>query len=320
MVSIIIPVYNVRSYIKKCLESVVSQTYIGSMECLIIDDCGQDDSISIAKEFISDYNGSIDFRIIHHVQNKGLSGARNTGIRESRGNWLYFLDSDDWITPDCIQTMKGCTERHPDVEMVQGGVFSNNKDIENWFSLENKPLTPEFSDNPDWINAQTLTGNPIFVTVWNKLLSKQFIVKHSLYCEEGMLNEDELWSFMLSKVLTKVSFTKTNTYFYNIREGSIIGNKEKMLLNYPRLIRYKILNIGGQYSARETMQTAKFILKYESESVTKQQKCQYILSKIRLVFKAPRNLRSPLLKIFFSPIRTGKEEFFNYLHMQIFKC
>ena len=77
-VTIIIPVYNVAPYIKDCLKSVVRQTYRGGMECLLIDDCGTDDSIAIAEKMIKTYVGPICFRIIRHESNRGLSAARNT--------------------------------------------------------------------------------------------------------------------------------------------------------------------------------------------------------------------------------------------------
>ena len=79
-ISIIIPTYNVQDYIAKCLESIATQTYTDGVECLVIDDCGTDNSIAIAEQFIANYSGPISFQIIHHEQNKGVSAARNTGI------------------------------------------------------------------------------------------------------------------------------------------------------------------------------------------------------------------------------------------------
>ena len=78
-VSIVIPVYNVEAYIIECLESVARQTYRGEMECLIVDDCGADESIALAEDFIRSYQGDIHFQILHHDHNRGLAAARNTG-------------------------------------------------------------------------------------------------------------------------------------------------------------------------------------------------------------------------------------------------
>ena len=98
-VSIIIPVYNVSAYIERCVKSVMKQTYSGDIECILVNDATPDDSIDIAKRLIADYNGPIQFRILNHEHNKGFSATRNTGIDAATGDYLYFFDSDDEITP-----------------------------------------------------------------------------------------------------------------------------------------------------------------------------------------------------------------------------
>ena len=102
-VSIIIPIYNVEPYIERCLQSVVSQTY-PYFECILIDDCGNDRSMPFAEQFIQNYSGEIHFRILRHENNCGLSSARNTGMKAANGDYIYFMDSDDAITPECIET------------------------------------------------------------------------------------------------------------------------------------------------------------------------------------------------------------------------
>ena len=119
-VSIIIPVFNVAPYIADCLRSVMRQTYTGNMECLIVDDCGTDNGIAIAERMIADYKGPIRFQILHHERNRGLSAARNTGTEAAIGEYLYYLDSDDEKTEDCIERLMGKVTDHPGVEMVQG--------------------------------------------------------------------------------------------------------------------------------------------------------------------------------------------------------
>ena len=101
-VSIIIPVYNVELYIAECLQSVMNQTYQGQLECIVVDDCGTDRSMEIVARMIAGYDGPIEFRVLHHEKNMGLSCARNTGIDAVTGDYVFFLDSDDWISYDCI--------------------------------------------------------------------------------------------------------------------------------------------------------------------------------------------------------------------------
>ena len=103
-VSLIIPVYNVSEYIERCMHSVMAQTYT-DIECIIIDDCGTDDSMAKCEQMIREYEGPIKFLILHHEHNRGLSAARNTGIHQTIGKWFYFLDSDDEITPHCIEKL-----------------------------------------------------------------------------------------------------------------------------------------------------------------------------------------------------------------------
>ena len=102
-ISIIIPIYNVEPYIEDCLQSVMRQTYRGMMECILVDDCGTDNSMKVAEQLIKIYNGPIDFKVLHHEHNRGLSAARNTGIDAACGDYVYFLDSDDWISDDCFE-------------------------------------------------------------------------------------------------------------------------------------------------------------------------------------------------------------------------
>ena len=141
-ISIIVPVYNVEHYIKECFDSIAAQTYKGEIECIFVDDCGKDDSVAVLEKLIAEHKGPIQFSIVHHEQNKGLSVARNTGIHHSSGDYLYFIDSDDTITPDCIEKLTALAEKYPGVDIVQGSTKSKL----NWFQLANKRF-PEFSDN-----------------------------------------------------------------------------------------------------------------------------------------------------------------------------
>lgn len=231
-ISIIIPVYNVEQYIKECLQSVISQVYNGDIECLVVDDCGQDNSIRIAQDIISSYTGGIAFRILHHDKNKGLSAARNTGLRNASGDYVYFLDSDDYIYPDCIHSLVETLSKFPQSEIVIGGADCSLQSC----NLEKKMNDlPPFSDDVRWIRKTFLTRGQLPITAWNKLILKDFLIKNNLFFMEGVLNEDEHFNFIIAKKLSKVSFCFRNTYFYNQREGSIMTSnnalsKQKSLL------------------------------------------------------------------------------------------
>ena len=100
-ISVIIPIYNVEKYIAECLESVINQTY-SNLEIICIDDCGSDNSMKIVQEY-ADKDSRI--KIIRHEENSGLAPARNTGLNNADGDYILFLDSDDYLMPDIIQKM-----------------------------------------------------------------------------------------------------------------------------------------------------------------------------------------------------------------------
>ena len=110
-ISIIIPVYQVEAFIEECVQSVAQQTYRGSIECIIIDDCGKDKTMDIVNHFLKFYSGPIKFRVIRHERNQGVSAARNTGINAAKGDYLMLIDDDDFITPNCIDTLVECIQK-----------------------------------------------------------------------------------------------------------------------------------------------------------------------------------------------------------------
>ena len=104
LISIVIPVWEVSAYIARCLRSVMGQTY-SRIECIIVDDASQDDSIAQCEQMIAKYRGPIRFSILHHSHNRGLSAARNTGTEAATGEYIYYLDSDDELPPDSIENL-----------------------------------------------------------------------------------------------------------------------------------------------------------------------------------------------------------------------
>lgn len=118
-VSIVIPVFAVSDYIERCITSVMSQTY-DRIECIIVDDASPDDSITKCEHLISNYEGPIRFTILHHEHNCGLSASRNTSTNAASGEYVFYFDSDDELTPDCIEKMLKPIQNDPTIEMVLG--------------------------------------------------------------------------------------------------------------------------------------------------------------------------------------------------------
>lgn len=212
-VSIIIPVYNVEPYIERCLLSVLNQTY-NDIEIILIDDCGSDNSMRIAIELIKKYEAENKTKIIYHEYNKGLSAARNSGINASTGEYIFFLDSDDELTQNCIEILIDTA-----IKYKTDFVIGNYEIIGAELSI-GMPLNNIYSNDKILISYQK---GEWYEMAWNKLLKKEFIIKNNLYFKENLIHEDLLWSFMIACFANSLSVVNTKTYLYYIRKDSITG-------------------------------------------------------------------------------------------------
>lgn len=214
-VSIIIPVYNVASYIGDCLESVLQQTYL-SLEVILVDDASPDDSMRLAAPWIEKFRQKfVEVKIVKHPCNRGLSAARNTGIAASTANWIFFLDSDDELIPKCIELLAEQVERHPDVDFVIGGVKVTGSKME-------YPLKCSSYMNSNQEIKRSYIDGKWYVMACNRLYRKQYLLENSLFFKEGLLHEDVLFSFQMAITAQSMAVVYADTYVYKIRlEGSI---------------------------------------------------------------------------------------------------
>ena len=180
-VSIIIPVYNVSAYIERCVRSVMRQTY-SHIECILVDDATQDDSIGQCKQMIAVYQGPIQFLILSHQQNRGLSAARNTATDAATGDYVFYLDSDDEITPDCIETLVRPVEKDATVEMVIGNYV---RDVHG-HQISRKQAEKDIETN-EAIRDYYFCQRGFYVNAWNKLVKKDFLERHQIRFREGLL-------------------------------------------------------------------------------------------------------------------------------------
>ena len=227
-VSIIVPVYNVENYIKDCFQSIVDQTYAGPMECLFIDDCGTDNSIEVLKGLMAEYDGPINLRLLHHDKNSGLSAARNTGISHSQGEYIFFLDSDDQLYPGSIACLARAATDENLPDLILGSYQVNIPDhVINRYKYKYEVL-----DNHLQIVNEFLNGD-LFCMAHNKLVRHDFISKNQLIFKEGIIHEDNLWSFQSYHLAQSVVTVPDITYYYLIRDDSIMtsGQYEKSLLS-----------------------------------------------------------------------------------------
>ena len=231
-VSIIIPVYQVKEYIGRCLESVMNQTYTGSMECLLVDDCGSDDSVDIALRMIDAYSGPIRFKVIRHSVNRGLSAARNTGLEHATGDYIFFLDSDDEITPECISLLMAKAEEDPSVELVQGMVRTDP------YNFVSKVKRLNVFGNGE-VRRSFYKRRGMLVAAWNKLIKRSFLIENGIRFDEGVIYEDTPWMFYLLKYVKKASFVSDVTHHYKLRVGSIVTSSGSAKKAKSYIVNYK---------------------------------------------------------------------------------
>lgn len=227
-ISIIIPVYNVKRYILRCLHSVANQTHTTNIECVLVDDCGDDNSIEIANKFIEQYKGNIIFKIVSHNSNKGLSAARNTGIINANGEYVYFLDSDDEILPDAIEKFIEYLNKWKNVDCLVGDVYASYP-FSQWIRVK-KNNEFIFRGN-DIVQKYMLNRSPIPVTAWNKLIKRDIIINNGLFFKEGFIHEDEIWSYFLSRYVRSYGYINYASYVYYQNPHSIITNRVKSVTN-----------------------------------------------------------------------------------------
>ena len=280
-VSIVVPIYNVAPYLLRCLDSVRNQDYKGEMECLLIDDCGQDNSMELAESFVNSYVGSITFRILHHERNKGLSVARNTGTLAAKGEYVYYLDSDDELTTDCISSMMERTRKYDCVELVQGYVKCDYSEFYRLSAFDNV----DYIDDNNWVRTKMYSSKNCHLA-WNKLIRRSFLIDNKLYFKEGIIHEDVLWMFYVCQFLSKIVFLHKETYIHYQCENSIMDQVEKngtQSYNCIGIILSDILkNISSPFASYQIYRYYNLWLKFKGDIPHSNRICfQFLLASLR---------------------------------------
>ena len=213
-VSIIIPIYNVEKYVAECLNSVFSQTYDHSkIECIIVDDCTPDKSMDVVNKIIGEYNGEMTFITHQHKENKGLSAARNTGISIATGEYLYFLDSDDYIYPNSLELLMEGVEKNKDIDMVVGNFFDERIN-----KLQMNIHNNEMLKSIDLLYFGKMENK----SASNKLIKRKLFSIHDLRFPVGRYYEDIVLNYQLFSYVDKVYVVSQCTYFYRDNINGII--------------------------------------------------------------------------------------------------
>lgn len=213
LITIIIPVYNVEKYIHKCIDSVINQTY-KNLEIILVDDGSPDNCGKICDEY-----AKVDKRIkVIHQKNGGLSDARNSGIDIAKGEFISFVDSDDYINEDCIEILyKAIIENDADMSIGAHTVkYSTGKNI-------NKATGEITTLSPEKVLERMLYDDGIDLSAWAKLY-KIDLFKEIRY-PKGRLFEDAATTYKLIDKSKKISIISISIYNYIIRNNSISSYK-----------------------------------------------------------------------------------------------
>ena len=215
LISVIIPVYKVEKYLRQCIESIISQTYT-NLEIILVDDGSPDSCGDICDEYALN-----DSRIkVIHQENKGLSGARNTGIDASQGDYLCFVDSDDLVTPNYCQVLYDLLKNNEYDFSVCGTYRFEDGDKPEPKTIDSKC---KIWKNKEFLKEQ-INKNSEF-GVWNKLYRRSVFSK--MRFAEGRLNEDVIWSADLAVNTTNCIETKSQHYCYRQRNSGIVGKQSE---------------------------------------------------------------------------------------------
>jgi glycosyltransferase involved in cell wall biosynthesis len=214
--SVIIPIYKVEFYLHECVDSVLKQSY-RNLEIILVDDGSPDKCPAICDEYAKK-----DDRVkVIHKKNGGLSDARNYGIVEATGDYIIFLDSDDfWTSNKGIEDVANVfTSKNADIILFNMTIYNTIHDnITNILPLELDQINDKSKN--DVLNYYIRNGLN-FISAGNKVIRRSILIDNNIYFEKGLLSEDNDWSLKL--FLTKLNIFSINNPFYGYRQrpGSI---------------------------------------------------------------------------------------------------
>lgn len=216
-VSVIIPVYNVEKFLQRCLDSVVSQT-LSDIEIICVDDGSTDNSASVLADFAKK-----DQRIkVINQKNQGVSVARNNGIKQANGEYIGFVDSDDYIEPDFYEKLyQEAKKENADVALTS---IQYEKKEKSYILLEHekKKIATTTSD------IFRLFNLPHTTYIWNKIYRKDFLEKNNIsFNEQFHYGEDIIYVTEVASLCHKAVYVPETRYHYIYRENSLVAIREE---------------------------------------------------------------------------------------------
>ena len=226
--SVIIPVYNVEKYIDRCLKSILSQNY-DDLEIIVIDNGSTDRSGSICDSYANEY-ANIS---VYHIENHGVGPARNFGLSKAKGEFICFVDADDYLVGNLFSDVENQLDSQLDLL-----VFSYYNSIEKNLSEIDRSAkilpTEGKKDKSDFIALfQELCLTDMMYTVWNKIYRREFLEEHQIVFESYELGEDVRFNLNVYQHVNTVFLVKSGYYVYiSGRIDSAMGQYHPNRMNY----------------------------------------------------------------------------------------
>ena len=204
-VSVIVPIYNVEPYIARCVESLMEQT-LQEVEYIFVDDCATDNSIDILMRTLEKYpNRNKYVKVLKHKENKGLPAARNTGLKEATGKYIFHCDSDDYVESDMLKKLfEFAEEKNADYIWSDYYVSLNDGS--------------RYKEQPDYVDVdQAFRGilrGEMAYNVWNKLVRKDLYKNNNIFFPSGNAMGEDMTMIMLLACATKVAYLHYGGYHY----------------------------------------------------------------------------------------------------------
>ena len=213
--SIIVPIYNVEPFIERCIDSLIGQTY-GNIEIILVDDESPDSCPRICDEY-----AARDGRIkVIHKKNGGLSDARNAGLETASGDYVIFVDSDDYVSKDMCENLAAFASAGADVLIGEATVEGGVCDLSHVNAAEHSESGAEYL-------KRAMLASKAPMAAWLNVYRREFLCSNGLRFKYGILHEDEQFTPRALLKADSVVLTGVDFYRYIIRDGSITTKKDK---------------------------------------------------------------------------------------------
>lgn len=214
-ISVIIPVYNVATFVEKCVASLMLQTLKIGIEYIFVNDASNDGSMDIIKKTISKFPERISqILIIEHSQNKGLPAARNSGLSVASGNYIFHCDSDDFVEPDMLELLLNKAQEN-DADMVWCDWFLS-------FNSKERYMKQPFANSPREALANMLNGSMKY-NVWNKIVKRSIYYDNQIYFPEGYSMGEDITMIKVVSKCKYVGYLNKALYHYVKVNGSAMS-------------------------------------------------------------------------------------------------